>query len=69
VPFHRQPCFRYLGYHEGDFPQAEAAARDSLAIPIYAELAGEQQAEVAGAIARFVREPARMVGLSATINN
>ena len=69
VPFHRQPCFRYLGYQEGDFPQAEAAARDSLAIPIYAELAGEQQAEVAGAIARFVREPARMVGLSATINN
>jgi dTDP-4-amino-4,6-dideoxygalactose transaminase len=69
VPFHRQPCFRYLGYEEGAFPRAEAAARDSLAIPIYAELAGEQQAEVAGAIARFVREPAGMIGLSASINN
>jgi dTDP-4-amino-4,6-dideoxygalactose transaminase len=50
-----------LGYHGGDFPQAEAAARDSLAIPIYGELAAEQQAAIVDAIADFVRGAAGMV--------
>lgn len=50
VPFHLQECFRDLGYAAGAFPQAEAAASDSLAIPIYGELTEGQQAEVVGAI-------------------
>ncbi len=54
VPFHQQPCFAYLGHRTGDFPRAERAAGDSLAIPIYSELTLDQQQTVVGAVAAFV---------------
>ena len=55
VPFHLQKCFASLGYPAGAFPQAEAAAQDSIALPIYPELTDAQQATVVGAIARFYK--------------
>lgn len=55
IPFHMQECFRYLGYKEGDFPESERAARETLAIPIYPELSAAMQTEVMEGIASFYR--------------
>ena len=47
------PCRKY-GYKEGDFPHAEKAAKETLALPLYPELTLEQQDQVIAAVKEFV---------------
>jgi dTDP-4-amino-4,6-dideoxygalactose transaminase len=54
LALHLQPTFSYLSFQQGRFPVAEKAARETLALPIYPELAEVHQETLADAIARFV---------------
>jgi dTDP-4-amino-4,6-dideoxygalactose transaminase len=53
VPLHLQQCFAYLEHVAGDFPESERAAQDTLALPVYPELAEAQLAHVVASIAEF----------------
>jgi dTDP-4-amino-4,6-dideoxygalactose transaminase len=55
LPLHLQKCFSSLGYKEGDFPVAEKAAREVLALPIYPELTAEQQDYIVSSINEFYK--------------
>jgi dTDP-4-amino-4,6-dideoxygalactose transaminase len=55
IPLHLQPALAFLGHRPGDFPHAERAADESLALPIYPGLTDESLSRVAGALGDFFR--------------
>jgi dTDP-4-amino-4,6-dideoxygalactose transaminase len=55
LPLHRQEVYRYLGYKEGDFPQAEKASGEVLSLPMYPELDKKEQEEIARVIKEFFK--------------
>ena len=54
-PLHLEKAFAFLGCREGDYPEAEKASRETLALPLYPELSDEDQDYVAGKVADFYR--------------
>ncbi len=54
VPLHRQKALEFLGYEDGAFPEAERAAREVLALPIFPEIRADEQERVVRAVAEFL---------------
>lgn len=55
IPVHLQPAHADLGYHAGDFPNAEAAAREVLSLPLFPEMTRDQVETVAAAVSAAAR--------------
>ena len=55
LPLHLQKCFKYLGYKKGDFPEAEKASLQTLAIPVYPDLTREELHYIVESIKEFLR--------------
>jgi dTDP-4-amino-4,6-dideoxygalactose transaminase len=53
LPLHLQTCFAHLGHRAGDFPVSEKLAKESLALPIYAELQPSDIEYICGLIRSF----------------
>ncbi len=53
IPLHLQPAYAALRHRVGDFPVAEAYARECLSLPIYPELTDEQQDRVVDAVRAY----------------
>ena len=53
LPLHLQPCFAYLGYKAGAFPESERAANEVLSLPVFPELTPAQRDEVVASVRAF----------------
>lgn len=58
LPLHLQPCYQNLGYRENDFPMSEAAARQTLALPVHSAMSTEDIEYVAQLIIDFLTREA-----------
>lgn len=54
LPLHLQECYRDLGFHEGDFPESERAAKETISIPVFPEMTHQQQEYVVEQIRNYV---------------
>ncbi len=55
ISLHEQQCFAHLGYRAGEFPEAERAEAEVLALPIFPEVRADERERVVAAIRSFYR--------------
>ena len=55
LSLHLQPCFKYLGYKEGDFPVSEELTREVLALPVFPGLKQDEQEQIVDCMKKFFR--------------
>jgi dTDP-4-amino-4,6-dideoxygalactose transaminase len=60
IPLHLQKAYEGYGFHAGDYPEAEAASREILSLPIYPGLTEEQQTYVAKSIREYTVQHERL---------
>lgn len=58
-PMHLQECFLYLGHVSSEYPESEAAALTTLALPVYPELTAAQLHQVANSVTAFYDQASR----------
>ena len=58
LPMHLQPCFASWGYSRGQFPEAERAARETIALPLHPELTAASIERIVDEIAAFLTSDA-----------
>lgn len=56
IPLHLQPAFSYLGYQQGSLPQSERAAQETVCLPIFPELSGEEVKRIIDAVNHFFQK-------------
>ena len=55
IPLHLQKASEYLGYQEGDFPEAEYQAKHIISLPVHQHLTVEQKQYVVEKVAEFYK--------------
>lgn len=53
LPLHLQPCFSYLKYNKGSFPNSELASKEVLSFPIYPEILKDELKYICNSILEF----------------
>jgi dTDP-4-amino-4,6-dideoxygalactose transaminase len=61
IPLHLQRAYRHMGYKEGDFPISERLAKEIVSLPMYPNLAPEQQYRVVDKIREFLSSRADVI--------
>jgi dTDP-4-amino-4,6-dideoxygalactose transaminase len=69
IPLHLQTCFASLRHASGDFPEAERAARQTIALPMYPELSDPALRHVVDSIADFLRSASGRTSVQVSASN